>query len=493
MAKRRPGLWVEIALALSIITISTVLLNAGVFWLLLKSAEEERRTDLVLSLSEALSGQLEVAHTESGSQGVRRVLSAYRATGLDVDELYVVDASMETLASVAGEAPEVPDTGLRAALYGRSQYSETEGLLWGLRWVVVTTPIAPRGQPVAALRVKMPIKAPGVPGGPAGFVLAYTVLSGSAISLFGFDLFRRRLLSPIAQLKGGTARIAGGDFGHTVNLDAARELEELCGALNAMSTSLADYQQQTVEQVARLEDANVELQRAQAALIRSEKLAGVGRLAAGLAHEVGNPLSAVVGYIELLEQGLGDPALERDLVVRTRRELDRIHRIIQALLSYARSAPGSAISVPVAPLLEEAVSIVQMRPDCRDVTFGVTVPDGLSMIRVEPDKLHQVLVNLLINASHAVLDQPSRRVDLIASSTGQDIEISCIDTGPGFTAVALERALEPFFTTKPVGQGIGLGLATCQQIIDSFGGSLNPENREEGGAVVRIRLPVEPA
>ena len=75
MAKRRPGLWVEIALALSIITISTVLLNAGVFWLLLKSAEEERRTDLVLSLSEALSGQLEVAHTESGSQGVRRVLN----------------------------------------------------------------------------------------------------------------------------------------------------------------------------------------------------------------------------------------------------------------------------------------------------------------------------------------------------------------------------------------------------------------------------------
>ena len=80
MAKRRPGLWGEIALALSIITISTVLLNAGVFWLLLKSAEEERRTDLVLSLSEALSGQLEVAHSESGSRGVRRVLSAYRAT-----------------------------------------------------------------------------------------------------------------------------------------------------------------------------------------------------------------------------------------------------------------------------------------------------------------------------------------------------------------------------------------------------------------------------
>jgi two-component system NtrC family sensor kinase len=405
----------------------------------------------------------------------------------------VVDPEMNTLASVAGEAPAVPDNGLRAALYGRTQYSETEGLLWGLRWVVVTTPIAPRGAPVAALRVKMPLKAPGLPGGPAGFVLVYTVLSGSVISLFGFDLFRRRLLSPIAELMGGTARIAGGEFGHRVELDAAIELEELCGALNAMSTSLADYQAQTVEQVARLEAANTDLQRAQAALIRSEKLAGVGRLAAGLAHEVGNPLSAVVGYIELLEQGLGDPVLERDLVVRTRRELDRIHRIIQALLNYARSAPGSAVFVPVAPLLEQAVSIVQMRPDCRDVTFGVTSPDGLPLLHTEPDKLHQVLINLLINASHAVQGQLVRRVDLVAVEGASGIEITCVDTGTGFSEVALERALEPFFTTKPVGQGIGLGLATCQQIIETAGGVLTLENRTEGGAIVRIELPVESA
>ena len=446
-----------------------------------------------MSLREALSGQLEIAFSEGGDQGVRRVLSAYRASGLDVDELYVVDPSMNTLASVAGEAPSVPDNGLRAALYGRTQFSETEGLLWGMRWVVVTTPIAPRGQPVAALRVKMPLKAPGVPGGPAGFVLAYTVLSGSAIALFGFDLFRRRLLSPIELLKGGTARIAGGDFGHTVTLDAARELEDLCGALNAMSTSLADYQKQTLEQVGRLETANAELQRTQDALIQSEKLAGVGRLAAGLAHEVGNPLTAVVGYIELLEQGLGDPLLERDLVVRTRRELDRIHRIIQALLNYARSSPSAAVGVLVPPLLEEAVAIVQMRSDCRDVAFGVTVPDGLPMVLVEPDKLHQVLVNLLINASHAVVGQPARRVDLIATPSNEGIEIACIDTGPGFTTVALERALEPFFTTKPVGKGIGLGLAICQQLIEASGGRLVLGNRDEGGAVVQICLPVDRA
>ncbi len=279
--KRRRGLWEEIALALAVISISTVMLNAGVFWLLLKRTEEARRTDLVLSLSEALSSQLEVAYGEEGAVGARRVISAYKASGLNVDELYVVSPSMETVASVIGAPPQVPDAGMRAALYGRTQFSETEGVLWGRRWVVVTTPIAPWGKPVAALRVKMPLAAPGVPGGPAGFVLAYTVVSGFAIALFGFDLFRRRLIQPVAALRSGTERIAGGEFGYRVDIDAARELEALCTALNAMSDSLATYRERTAEQVHRLESANTELKRTQDALVLNEKLAGVGRLAAG--------------------------------------------------------------------------------------------------------------------------------------------------------------------------------------------------------------------
>ena len=149
--------------------------------------------------------------------------------------------------------------------------------------------------------------------------------------------------------------------------------------------------------------------------------------------------------------------------------------------------------VPVAPILEEALAIVQMRPDCREVDFSVSAPDDLPEVCIAPDKLHQALVNLLINASHAVQSQSTQQVALAASGVTEGVEITVTDSGPGFSAVAMERAMEPFFTTKPVGQGIGLGLATSLQIVESAGGTLSVENRAEGGAVVRISLPSEPA
>ncbi|MFT4977782.1 MAG: two-component system NtrC family sensor kinase [Myxococcota bacterium] len=481
---RRNGLWVEIALALALITLSTILLNAGVFWLLLKRAEEERRTDLVLSLSAALKTQLEVALASEGEAGVRQVFSAYRNSGLEVAELYVVHPSLDTIASLAGEAPHTPDAGLRAALYAKQQYSDVEGTLWGLRWVSVTTPLAPYGRVEAALRVKMPLKAPGVPGGPAGFVLSYTAFSGLIIAFFGFDLFRRRLIGPIASLRAGTERIAGGEFGHQVSLDAARELEELCSALNTMSTSLEAYQQRTVEQVERLEAANTELTRTQVALVRSEKLAGVGRLAAGIAHEVGNPLSAVLGYVELLSSGLGDTELESDLLRRSGRELQRIDRIIRSLLSYARLGPGAPSAVSLSEALDTAVSIVRLRPDCRHIDFHTALSSPELTAWVESDKLQQILLNLLINAAHA-----SKTVWIRASVSDREVVFRCEDDGPGFSAVALERALEPFFTTKEVGAGTGMGLATSQQLISASGGRILLGNRPEGGAIVRFWLP----
>ena len=464
-SRRRNGLWVEIALALALITLSTIILNAGVFWLLLKRAEEERRTDMVLSLSGALKAQLEVAIASDGEVGVRRVFSAYRDSGLEVSELYVAHPSLETIASLAGEAPTVPDAGLRAALYAKQQYADVEGVLWGLRWVSVTTPIAPYGRVQAALRVKMPLKAPVVPGGPAGFVLVYTLLSGLLIAMFGFDLFRRRLIGPIATLRVGTEEIAGGAFGHVVQLDASRELEELCESLNTMSASLASYRTRTAEQVSHLEETNTALQLTQAALVRSEKLAGVGRLAAGIAHEVGNPLSAVLGYMELLSEGLGDPTLEADLLHRSEQELRRIDRIIRSLLGYARVGSARASSVPVARAFETAIAIVRLRPECRQVDFSTEIDPSVAVISVAEDQLQQVLLNLLINASHA-----ASSVQLRASSLDGGVEISCLDDGAGFTSIAMERAFEPFFTTKDVGEGTGMGLATSQQLISAAGG-----------------------
>ena len=138
MNPRRRGLWVEVALALALLTLATILLNAGVFWLLLKKTEEQRRTDFALSLSAALTSQLEVETVrQNGATGYKKVLASYQGSGLEADELYVVDPSMTVLAGTVGDAPRTPDAGLRAALYGKEQHTAVDGLLWGRRWVVV--------------------------------------------------------------------------------------------------------------------------------------------------------------------------------------------------------------------------------------------------------------------------------------------------------------------------------------------------------------------
>ena len=502
MARDRPGLWVEIALTLALITLATILLNAGVYWLLLNHNQEQRRTDLALAVSGALGAQLELeAVRDDPGAGYRRVLAAYQDADIDVGELWVVDRAMVAQAVVAGEAPATPDAGLRAALYGREQFSEVRGSVFDARSVVVTTPIAPRSEPVAALRVAVPLRATGTAGGPLGFILLYTGVSGALIGLFGFILFRRGLIQPVFVLRQATARIAGGDFGEQVEVDAASELQELCDALNAMSSSLAEYRTRTAAQLGQLQQANQELRAAQEMLVRSEKLASVGRLAAGLAHEVGNPLAAVIGYVDLLASDLAadgtgarddaQRALEADLVQRSRRELGRIHRVIRELLDYARPGSGEVERIDVVGALDEAVGTVRPQPQFRDVALEVQGQPDLPQVRIERDKLHQVLVNLLLNAGDAVQGAELPRVVLSARTVETGVvEIRCVDNGSGFSGEAVRQAFDPFFTTKDVGQGTGLGLATCLHVVEAAGGEISARNATPGpGAVVSVRLP----
>ncbi len=492
---RRPGLWAEIALALALITLATILLNAGVFWLLVKTTEAGRRSDLCQAMSRAAVTQLEsgAATGRLSAEDARRVLGAYADRGLDIEEMWVVGLDLAPLWAPAQAPPQVADAGLREALYGRSMHTELQGALWGERSVVVTTPIAPQGRVVGALRVRMPMKGTPLPGGPAAFVFGYTLFSGVAIALFGFSLFRNRLINPVARIQGATDRIASGDFGHTVRVDAAAELQALCGALNTLSLSLSGYRQRTAEQLDRLAAANRHLEEAQQALVRSEKLAGVGRMAAGLAHEVGNPLAAVLGYMELMQQDLDDPELERDLVDRSRRELERIHRIIQQLLGYARPSSLPVEAVDVGAAAKEAVETLRHQPLLREVKLSWSLPEEPLCARIEADRLHQVMLNLLLNAGGALRGRKDGEIRIEVRLEGPLLRLDLLDNGHGFDPVALDRAFEPFFTTNEVGEGTGLGLPTCAEILASVGGRIEAANRPEGGACLSLWLPrVEP-
>lgn len=489
MSKRRPGLWKEIAGALGLLTLAVLVLNAGVFWVVLEQSEVQRQSDLAMTLGDALEAQLGAA-VRSGvdEEALREAVRALGETSLDFETLVFVDATMHPLESIVGEVPTTPDAGFRSALFAKETHLSLDGPIFGDRRVVVTVPVAGAGKAVGALRLAIPLRGPQVPGGALGFALVYAVACGGVIALFGWARLSRTLVAPVQRLKTGTATIASGDFGYALDAEHTAELQDLVEALNAMSTALAEYRIQTVQQVQTLEKANDDLHHAQEALIRSERLAGVGRIAAGLAHEVGNPLAAVFATVDLLGSGTVDDAnVQQEMLRRARIELDRIHVIMQSLLDYARMGTGVAEAVDVVGLFHDAVSTVSHQPKFKSCAIRIDAAEEPFVVEMEKEKLHQVVVNLLQNAADA-----SSGTDIVLSvkrHSGSEIEICCEDGGVGFAPVALERAFEPFFTTKDVGEGTGLGLSTCMVVIEGAGGTIEVTNLPEVGACVRIRLP----
>lgn len=469
-------------MALALLSLATILLNAALFWLLGNRLELERRTDLALSASRALRAQLETTDAD----GYAPILRAYGEGGLELTQLYIVDPSMTPIVSQQGEVPTVADAALREALYMKSESYQVKGSWTGTRSVIVTEPIVRGGKVHGALRLGVSLPGGGVISPGLGFVLGFTVLSATMVALFGYALFRRRLIQPVTQLQAATQRIAGGEFGVTSELDAAAELQQLAGALNVLSVSLQSYRERTASQVESLEQANEELYRVQEELVRSEKLAGVGRLAAGIAHEVGNPLAAVLGYMDLLDNGVGDEQLERELIHRARIEVDRIHGIIRQLLDYARPGEGERVPVSARELLEEAVATVRPQPGFKDIVVHIDAPSSLPALMVEPDKLHQVFINLLLNAADAMDGAGS--ITLSAQHVGDEVRLSCQDSGPGFPEEDLGKVFEPFFTTKEPGSGTGLGLAMSLRIVEGMGGWIRAENRD--GGLITLGLPV---
>lgn len=236
----------------------------------------------------------------------------------------------------------------------------------------------------------------------------------------------------------------------------------------------------------RAERQRDELEHMQSGLIRASKLASVGRLAAGVAHEIGNPLAAVKGYLALMRDGLSEPT-RTDVTERSLRELDRIHRTIEQLLAYAR--PGTEHSAPPVkfPLrtpLEEALTLARGHPAVR----GLRLDDDVEALEVEgrPGVLAQVMVNLLLNAGQATDGRGHVR---LSSRAGPDwVELRVEDDGPGVPPEVREAIFDPFFTTKPPGEGTGLGLAVSRAMLERMGGELELAD-STGGACFAVRVP----
>jgi PAS domain S-box-containing protein len=264
-------------------------------------------------------------------------------------------------------------------------------------------------------------------------------------------------------------------------------------------TDLVDQDRQRVGSVivardmtpqSKLEAEREELRRR---LTQSEKLAALGQFVAGIAHELNNPLQGVLGHLELLRATGAFPKQLRREVQTIYREADRAAKIVRNLLIFAGSRRLARRSVSLAAVLQKVVMLRQAT--CRALNIEVVrnYKENLPRVQSDPLFLHQVFLNIILNAEHAIAStgQPGRiEVSAVASPSKDRVVATVRDTGAGIAADAMPRIFEPFFTTKEVGKGTGLGLAIAYGIVQEHGGHISAGNHPDGGAVFTVELPV---
>ncbi len=325
-------------------------------------------------------------------------------------------------------------------------------------------------------------------------VAVYMTVFGLAFAFIVSVALTRLIVRPVEALARATDRVATGARKLEVPPAGARELVDLSSSVNTMTTRLFADEEKLRRKVEELTETTHRLTEAQAHLVRSERLASVGRLAAGMAHEIGNPITAIMGMQDLLLAGDVPPAEQGEYVARMRKETERIHKILRDLLDFARpESPSASESGPVGgPVsLSEAVadvlSLLKPQRVFRDVEVTVDVAPGVA-VRLAKDRLEQVLLNLALNACDAMADKKAKKLSIRASPDGDRVRVTIEDTGPGVAEEVRERLFLPFVTTKEVGLGTGLGLAVCRGIVEGAGGRIDLDTSYRDGARFVITL-----
>ena len=330
-------------------------------------------------------------------------------------------------------------------------------------------------------------------------VVTFVALEVGIFVLYGRSLVTRLVLRPLARVMDTADAVADGDLEARAPDAATRDFATLAERLNRMTDRLLDAQSQ---------------------LVRSEKLASIGRLAAGVAHEVGNPLGAIGTYVEVLRRRGADPEVMAGLT----RELERVDRIVRSLLDYARPQEDPLVPVDPDKIARAAFELLRAQGAFRNVSadtdVGMHVPEVMGRAHV----LEQTLVNLLLNAVDAtppggsivigarrwayepgqslpkrasdpgdsrfprVSERRPARVEFADGQPGTLIFVA--DSGPGVTPEDREKVFEPFYTTKAPGHGTGLGLAIVARSVHDMGGVVWVDNAREGGAAFKLFFPI---
>lgn len=364
-------------------------------------------------------------------------------------------------------------------------------------------------------------------------ILITIVLDAIVLIIFGSLLLSRVLVKPIKDLVRLTQKISEGDFSQKIEETSRNEIGQLIGSFNRMIDRLKENHESMENYLESLELANKKLKQAQEELIRTEKLASIGRFAAGVAHEVGNPLGAILGYTSILQKEGMDREESKDYLKRIEKEIDRINRIVRELLDFARPSKFEIKDVEIHLVIENTLSLLSYQKNFKNIESRLDLQSDLPKIKGDESQLSQVFMNIILNAVDAMqnggiltiqtrthiveaLDEDrfqrvyprrrrgdpmesdysrKRKADPLTalfkkfSEGDQLVEIRISDTGIGIRKEDLENIFDPFFTTKAPDKGTGLGLSISLRIVESLGGEIKVTSEIGKGTTFEIYFP----
>lgn len=347
-------------------------------------------------------------------------------------------------------------------------------------------------------------------------VILYIFAYGLLILLGGYFLLNHHVIKPMKDLEGFAKRIADGELEGSIRMEGPSfshhdEIGSLASSLERMRVNL-------VEKIDALKKRNQEIMEMQSQIVHAEKMASIGRLASAVAHEIGNPLGVILGYMDILHSEAD--AEKKDIIERVGREIERVKETIGRLLDLSRPLKGKALEVDVNRVVGETVEF--MKASLKGIDVRLDLSQGLPPVRIDPRGLEQVLVNLILNARDAMpqggrltiltrveegyrpglflrrrkTDPPhldfteKRRLPQPLKGARRWVKVIVEDTGCGMDEKTVGQIFNPFFTTKGPDRGTGLGLFISLGIVQAFGGDIEVKSKKGKGSTFKVLLPV---
>jgi two-component system NtrC family sensor kinase len=325
---------------------------------------------------------------------------------------------------------------------------------------------------------------------------AYVIIFITAISFVLGIILYKIVSKPVSELTHGMEKVAAGNFDYTVPINSEDEMGILAKTFNAMTKDIKEARDQRERWTQTLEEEiakkTEEIQRTHSSMLQTEKLASLGRMAAGIAHEINNPLTGIVTFSHLMKDNFAQDSPEANDLNVIIEQAERCSKIIKNLLTFARATPSEKGEANINDVLNRTIYMIKNQAKFHNIKFNIDMDKEPFITYGDASQFQQIFLNMLINAADAMNERGT--ITIATRSTSVEgkpyVEIEFTDTGGGIKEEDMPKLFEPFFTTKPVDKGTGLGLSVSHGIVKHYGGQIDVKSTVGKGTTFFVRLPL---